>query len=166
MFIGFGSMADPDPRRTAEIFRETIGRLDRRVVVSQGWAGILSGCEERILSIRHEPHEALFPRTAAVVHHGGAGTTWTAARSGIPQLVVPHLMDQYWWGKRVAALKIGPEPIVRNKLSGQNLLNGLRRALDPELAQRAKDFAKPLVRRDGLSEGLAVLERVIAEGGR
>ena len=59
------------------------------------------------------PHELLFPRMAAIVHHGGAGTTSVAAWAGVPQLVVPHLLDQFYWGGRVAQLGLGPSLLPR-----------------------------------------------------
>ncbi len=164
VYVGFGSMADKDPATTVRIVRDAVDRTGRRALVSKGWAGIESESDGRILSIGHEPHDILFPRLAAVVHHGGAGTTWTAARAGTPQVVVPHLMDQYWWADRVAALGLGPAPIRRENLSEDRLEAALRKALDPAFAEACRRFAVPLRERNGLREGVTALEQVIAKG--
>jgi len=76
--------------------------------------------------IRSAPHHVLFRRVAAVVHHGGAGTTHTAARAGVPQIVVPHLADQYYWAYRVHHLGLAAAPLDRNALSSR----ALERAID------------------------------------
>lgn len=160
VYAGFGSMFDAAPRSTAEIVVEAARRAGRRVVVSEGWAGLVVDPGDDVLAIGHEPHEALFPRMAAVVHHGGAGTTWTAARSGVPQVVVPHLMDQPWWADRVGSLGLGPRPISYRKLSVATLETALRRATDPALVDRCARFARPLRARDGLAEGVRLLEEI------
>jgi sterol 3beta-glucosyltransferase len=79
---------------------------------------------------------------AAVVHHGGAGTTTSAARAGVPQIVVPHLFDQLYWGGRVSALGLGPPQIPRTRLSAERLAAALREVLENEVIQeRAQVFA-------------------------
>ena len=67
-------------------------------------------------------HPQLFPRCAAVVHHGGAGTTTTAARAGTPQIIVPHVMDQFYWADRVRLLGLGPTDLPRRNLDVQGLV--------------------------------------------
>src|SRR5207248_1968448 len=102
VYIGFGSMVDPDPEGTNAIIAEAIERVGCRAIVSSGWAGL--GQREphpRIHVIGPTPHAALFPRVAAVVHHGGAGTTHAAALAGVPQVIVPHLLDQFGWAHRI-----------------------------------------------------------------
>ena len=80
----------------------------RRVVVHRGWAALAPiDDQEDGFVVDDVNHQALFPRVAAVVHHGGAGTTTAAARAGTPQVVVPQLADQPYWGARVAELGIG-----------------------------------------------------------
>lgn len=86
-------------------------------------------------------HATLFRRVAAVVHHGGAGTTTTAARAGAPQVLIPHLLDQYYWANRVSQLGLGPPAIRRNQLTAAQLADTLAATLDNELlAQRADEL--------------------------
>ncbi len=90
-------------------------------------------------------HPELLARCAAVVHHGGAGTTTTAARSGAPQLVVPHLADQFYWGRRVVQLGLGAPPIRRSRLDSAGLVAALGAMLDNEVvAERAREVGERL----------------------
>jgi len=83
----------------------------------------------------------LFGRVAAIVHHGGAGTTMAAARSGKPQVVVPHNYDQYYWARRVARLGIGMSGPQAKDLEADRLVDALRRCLEPEVASAARTLA-------------------------
>jgi UDP:flavonoid glycosyltransferase YjiC (YdhE family) len=161
VFVGFGSMMDPDPEATASLVGAALARLGRRGLLAlRGPTPIRAGADAHVLRVGELPHEILFPRTAAVVHHGGAGTTATAARAARPQVVVPHLLDQYFWAKRVHALGVGPRPIWRARLSVERLVRALRPCLeDGALAGRARALAASLDPRDGLDLACATLEQ-------
>ena len=106
-------------------------------------------------------HAALFPRVAAVVHHGGAGTTTTAARAGVPQVVVPHVLDQFYWAERVRRLGLGPPPLARRQLRSARLRETLAVVLGNEaLAERARELGAAL--RADLDPD-AALPRILAE---
>ena len=97
------------------------------------------------MAIEPVAHASLFPRLAAVVHHGGAGTTHTASRAGVPQIVVPHVLDQFYFARRVHALGVAPSPIPRRKLSVERLVETLRATLENELlGERARELAQRL----------------------
>ncbi len=160
--VGFGSMAAPDPAATTRAVLEAVARLGCRALLSEGWAGLgdlpLPG---EVMRIGPVDHAALFPRLAALVHHGGAGTTTLAARSGVPQLVVPHLLDQYYWGERVRALGIGPPPLARRRLGADTLAGTLDAVLGNEILEaRAREVGERL--RAGVDLARA-LEAVLAE---
>ena len=143
VFLGFGSMTDPDPARTTRRLLEAIGRLGCRALLSRGWAGLGDGpLPEGVMTIEPVSHASLFPRLAAVVHHGGSGTTHTAARAGVPQIIVPHVLDQFYFGRRVAALGVGPPPIPRTRFGVERLVETLRATLENELvSERARELA-------------------------
>jgi UDP:flavonoid glycosyltransferase YjiC (YdhE family) len=143
VYFGFGSMTDPDPAATTSMIVEVIERLGCRAILSEGWAGIGEGAlPEGSMHIGAVPHSSLFPRVAAVVHHGGAGTTTRSAQAGVPQLIVPHLLDQFWWGRRVQELGVSPAPISRRRLNADSLQSSLRALLETEwLAERARELA-------------------------
>lgn len=106
VYVGFGSM--PMRAGAARVAIEAIRAHNRRVLVSRGWAGLTASDDlPDCMVIGEVNHQALFPRVAAVVHHGGAGTTTAAARTGVPQVVIPQMMDQAYWARRVTDLGIG-----------------------------------------------------------
>jgi vancomycin aglycone glucosyltransferase len=113
----------------------------RRVILSRGWADLAPGDElGDVVIVGDVNHQALFPRVAAVVHHGGAGTTTTAALAGAPQVVVPQIVDQPHWARRVAELGIGaahdgPVP------TSESLAAALEIALAPKTSVRAAEVA-------------------------
>ena len=78
-----------------------------------------------VFFIRNYPHEYLFPRTAAIIHHGGAGTTATATRSGRPQIIVPHILDQYYHGYKIFMSGLGAKPVRRSRISLKTITQAL-----------------------------------------
>ena len=146
--VGFGSMALAGSTDAAAIAIEAVRAHGRRVVLAQGWAGLAPADDAAdCFSVADVNQQALFPRVAAVVHHGGAGTTTAATRAGAPQVVVPQLADQPYWAGRVAELGVGaahdgPVPTVGS------LSTALEIALRPETRARAAEAA-PAIRADG-----------------
>ncbi|GAA2209759.1 glycosyltransferase [Nonomuraea monospora] len=107
VFVGFGSMVPDEPERVAA---EVIGAL-RRARMRGVVQGLPVAEDDDVRVVGEVAHEWLFPRTAAVVHHGGAGTTGTALAAGVPNVVCPFFSDQPFWARRVAALGAGPRPL-------------------------------------------------------
>jgi vancomycin aglycone glucosyltransferase len=140
VYLGFGSMRASD--QTAHVLIEATRSLGLRSILSQGWANLMpidkgNDC----LSIPDVNHEKLFSRVAAIVHHGGAGTTTAAARAGTPQIIIPHNYDQFYWAHRVQELGIGASGPLRDDITVENLAQALRAALQPELRMRAQALA-------------------------
>ncbi len=159
VYFGFGSMPVRDGIAQAAI--GAIRAHNRRVLLSRGWAEVapiddLSDC----MAVGEVNHQALFPRGAAVIHHGGAGTVTTAARAGVPQVVVPQMMDQAYWGRRVADLGIGAacEESVPDPAS---LSAALDMALAPATRARASEVAGT-IRADGATVAARLLIDAIA----
>jgi vancomycin aglycone glucosyltransferase len=126
---------------------DAVGAVGCRAVISQGWAGLGDGpLPGNVFVTGPVSHPRLFPRVAAAVHHGGAGTTTAVARAGVPQVVVPHIADQFYWGRRVSLLGLGPPPLPRAKLTAPRLAAALAEILDNELlAERAREFGARLL---------------------
>lgn len=167
VYMGFGSMADPAPARTAARLVEAARRAGARALISRGWAGLEAEAPEKdVLFIGAEPHEKLFPRCAAVVHHGGSGTTHAAARAGVPQVVMPQVLDQFFWAARVERLGLGPGRVARHGSSPAPLATALERCLKDEgLKATAKAFAGR-VGSDGCARAVTALEELAARGPR
>jgi UDP:flavonoid glycosyltransferase YjiC (YdhE family) len=125
IYLGFGSMNIRDPRRFACILRQAVRRAGVRLVLDRGWGGLEVEPSDRILSVGELPHRRLFPCLAGVCHHGGAGTTHAAAHAGVPQLVMPYGIDQFYWGRRAHQLGLGPRPMPPHGLDIDTLARGL-----------------------------------------
>jgi len=161
VFVGFGSMPDAQPGRTLALIVEAIRRTGCRAIVSTSAAGPeMSALGQDLLCVGRLPHARLFPRLALAVHHGGAGTCARAARAGIPQVIVPHLLDQFPWSTRLARRGLAPEPLFRRDLTSQALAARIRTALDdPTMRERAASLARTLVGRDGAEAAAEILTR-------
>ena len=132
VYVGFGSMRAP--KDIARVAIEAIRALGRRALVSRGWAGLaLIDDRDDCFAVGEVNQQALFGRVAAVVHHGGAGTTTAAARVGAPQVVVPQMADQPYWAGRVAGLGIGTAHDGPAPTTG-SLSAAIRTALTPRPA--------------------------------
>ena len=141
IYVGFGSMPDESPRESAALVMRAAAMAKKRLVLSRGWAALApENLTDDVLLVDSLPHTTLFARCAAVVHHGGAGTTTTAARAGVPQIVVPHLLDQFFWGARVEEHGLGVVCARRSKLTAEKLARSMLTVTEtPSYATRAHD---------------------------
>ena len=115
-----------------------------------------------ILRVDNIPHDWLFPRMAAVVHHGGAGTTGAGLRAGIPTVVVPFFGDQYFWGWRVHELGAGPKWLPRKMLTPANLGAAICQAVENEdIIRRAAELGWRIRAEDGVQTAVRVIERLL-----
>lgn len=141
VYVGFGSMSAHAPQDIARTAVEASRRHGRRVLLSRGWSELdLADYGDDCLVIGEVNQQALFPRLAAVVHHGGAGTTTAAARAGVPQVVVPLLGDQPYWASRVVALGIGTS-YEGSTPAVDSLSETLGEVLAPEVRSRAAEVS-------------------------
>lgn len=163
VYVGFGSMGfgkGADRRRDAVLSALRVHGL--RGIVATGWGGITTGeaGTDDVLVLEGVPHEWLFPRVAAVVHHGGAGSTAAGIRAGRPTLIVPFLGDQPFWGARVQALGVGPPPLPARQL-GTGLAERLGELVNTaSYASRAEEVGAAVRAEDGLAAGVQVLEQI------
>lgn len=168
VYIGFGSMGfGRHAAARGRLIAEAVERAGIRAVVASGWGGVsLQEASPRILALEEAPHEHLFPRVDAVVHHGGAGTTAAGLRAGRPTLVCPVLGDQAFWGQRVASLAAGPAPMLLRTLTAQVLADHLRQLVaDPGYARGATAVGELLRQEDGTGAAVRVLEDIAAGPG-
>ena len=127
----------------------------QRGVLLSGWAGLGKGrtLPEFVFSAESLPHSWLFPRMAAVVHHGGAGTTGAALRSGIPSVLTPLAADQPSWARQVHALGAGPAPLPFQTLTAERLAEAIREAVtNAAMRQRATELSKQIQAEDGVGQ--------------
>jgi len=135
----------------------------RAVVSSDSHSpGPLPGGSRRVFFEKEIPHRWLFPRVAAVMHHGGAGTTAEALRAGIPSLVFPGAADQYFWAERIARLGAGPPPVARRDLTPAGLARLFTRAAtDREMRERARRIGEKIQAENGVARAVEELRPLI-----
>jgi UDP:flavonoid glycosyltransferase YjiC (YdhE family) len=150
VFVGFGSMAPGSGDRLAGPVLAAVRAAGVRAVVQAGWSGLtVDPPAHDVMSIGEVPHDWLFPRTAAVVHHAGAGTTAAGLRAGVPAVAVPVLADQPFWAGRLHALEVAPAPIPLAHLTAGRLARAIRQAVhNPRHRARAQAMAGRLATED------------------
>jgi UDP:flavonoid glycosyltransferase YjiC (YdhE family) len=162
VYVGFGSMSSRNPEATANLILDALARTGQRGIIHAGWGGLQrADLPGSVLMIEGAPFSWLFPRVAAVVHHGGAGTTSAGLRAGVPSVVVPFFGDQPFWGQRVADLGVGPAPIPRKKLTAERLAGAIRIAVTDEVMRgRAVELGAKIRAEDGIARAVAVVEQM------
>ncbi len=161
IYIGFGSMPSSKPEATANLVIQALTQTGQRGVLSAGWGGLKKEqLPETVCMVGSVPHSWLFPHMAAVVHHGGAGTTAAGLAAGIPSIVTPFFGDQPFWGQRVYRLGVGPQPIPRQRLTVGRLAEAIRCAVsDTVMQQRAADLGQRIRAEDGIANAVAIIGR-------
>jgi UDP:flavonoid glycosyltransferase YjiC (YdhE family) len=163
VYVGFGSMGGRDPEHFAGIVLEALAKSGCRGILATGWGGLqVSKVPEKVFVLDSAPHGWLFPRMAAVVHHGGAGTTAEGLRAGVPTVIVPFIVDQRFWGQRVWGLGIGPKPIPAKRLTAEKLAEAIRGATsDSGLKQRAEAVGIAIRAEDGAGSAVKVVKQYL-----
>jgi len=164
VYIGFGSMPFR-AERNSEIVLEAARQWGGRVVIGKGWGGLNpKHLPDSIFAIDKAPHDKLFRHMAAVVHHGGAGTTSAGLHAGRPTFIVPQTVDQPYWGRRVYELGCGPKPVLLRKLTPEILAETLADLTTNASYQRAAgQLADKLNAENGAQNAVAVIEEIIED---
>ncbi len=163
VYIGFGSMTNRNPQQVTALALEALKRSGQRGLLLTGWGGISqSDLPDTVFKIDSAPHDWLFPRMAAVVHHGGAGTTAAGLRAGVPSILIPHFADQPFWGNAVGRLGVGPKAIPRHKLTIDNLTAALKSAVeDSGIRSRAAALGEKIRAEDGVGNATRIINQIL-----
>jgi UDP:flavonoid glycosyltransferase YjiC (YdhE family) len=168
VYVGFGSMGDAEPERVTRMVLEALKQTGQRGVLLTGWGGLQrTEGQERVFFVEDVPHAWLLPQMAAVVHHGGAGTTGAGLRAGVPSIVLPLAGDQHAWAGRVASLGVGPRMERMARLTVEGLAKGIDAAVnDTGMQARAAALGAKIRAEDGVGTAVGIIERAAAGRAR
>lgn len=157
--VSFGSMLNRDAKKIDSIIRESLRLTNNRGIILSGWSEVKNDSTKEILYIDAVPHQWLLPRCKVIIHHGGAGTTAAGLRAGIPNIVIPFVADQPFWGKRVHAIDAGPIPIPVNKISTEKLTSAIIETDKYAIRKHSKDIGQILRNEDGVGFSIDFIEK-------
>ena len=162
VYVGFGSMAGRNPQRLTQIVIAALQKAKVRGIIATGWGGLaVNDLPDTILQIDNAPHDWLFTRMAAVVHHGGAGTTAAGLRAGCPTIICPFFGDQPFWGQRVQALGVGSKPIPQKKLTVEKLATAICEVTtNPTIRQKAEALGKKISAEEGVANAISFIRTI------
>jgi sterol 3beta-glucosyltransferase len=165
IYIGFGSMVSRGSEKASRIVLDALRQSGQRGVIATGWGGpSQSDLPDEVFVVKSVPHDWLFPQMAAVVHHGGAGTTGAGLRAGVPSIIIPFSKDQPFWARRVKALDVGPDPIPRKRLAADRLAHAMRVAVTHEpIRKRAAALGQIIRAEDGVGNAIRVFNQTVRD---
>jgi sterol 3beta-glucosyltransferase len=164
LYIGFGSMKDKSQfKRTFDIIIMALELSNQRAIVGLGWNSLdyNESIPERVLLVDNVPFTWLFPQMAAVVHHGGSGTTATGLYAGKPTIIIPFNADQPAWGRRVYELGVGAKPIPKKKLTAEKLASAIIYSLNPKIVKKAEELGQKLRKEKGVDNAVKIIDDYI-----
>ena len=161
VYVGFGSMSDKDPERRTRLALRALELTGQRGVLSTGWGGVTRlETSANVIFVDDIPHSWLFPRMAAVVHHGGAGTTAAGLRAGVPSLITPFMLDQYSWANKVVKMGVGPRMPDAKRLTAEKLAQAIDIAVtDNAMRVHAANFGEKIRAENGVARAVEIIER-------
>lgn len=168
IYIGFGSMTSGDTQKTMQMVCYALSKIHMRAILSTGWSDMDTNSINTVdlpdsiyLLNEFVPHQWLFERVKAVVHHGGAGTTYAGLRAGVPSMVIPFGSDQFFWGTRVYRLGCGPKPLSYKKMTGEKLAQRLLALCTPAYYAQARLLCDALAKENGIDNAANIVEDYI-----
>jgi sterol 3beta-glucosyltransferase len=160
VYVGFGSIGDPSLAvKTTELVIDALKLSGQRGILATGWSGManIDNVPEGLFILESAPHSWLFPRMAAIVHHGGAGTIAAGLKAGIPSIIIPHSNDQFAWGRRVYELGVGSKPIPRKNLTAGKLSDAIKFALATKIKEAAEDLGIKIQSENGTATAAKII---------
>lgn len=164
VYVGFGSVSFQDMRKMTDVVLAALAQTGQRGILAAGWSNLGQRpiFPANVLAIEGAPHDWLFPQCAAAVHHGGAGTTAIALRSGIPNIIIPFAFDNPFWAWRLTELGVGVPAIPPKELTAPRLADALTTVLhDEAMRARQVEVSRKIQAEDGVGQAIAVFEQYL-----
>jgi UDP:flavonoid glycosyltransferase YjiC (YdhE family) len=153
VYIGFGSVQIENPEEFTKLIVNAVDKAGCRAIVGAGWTGLGNGhINTHVFCVGDTDHGTLFPQLSGIVHHGGSGTTHTAARAGIPQFILPQFYDQYFWGNSIFKNGIGPKSVIPKKMTIKTMANALNEFKNGKYVKEASQLSQSMKNEDGVQE--------------
>ncbi|MEE9321193.1 MAG: glycosyltransferase [Granulosicoccus sp.] len=167
VYVGLGSMQLKNPQAFMRTVLDGLQRAGCRAILSGNLFERLSDKHPdntgSTICVSRVPHDQLFKACAAVVHHGGAGTTDTALRANRSQIVLPYMLDQHWTAWRLHRLGLIPEPVRADRLTAEDFPRMLHEVRGEEMAANTANAHHLSMQADGIGKSVALIERAAAE---
>lgn len=126
VYLTFGSVQQAAPEWSMDLFLEAVALTGCRAIIQTSSPRFPAGVrQDQVYFIGRHPHQPVFNRCAAVVHHGGAGTTHAATRSGCPSVVIPFMDEQLFWARQLQGLQLAGKPLPSRRVNAVALAKGL-----------------------------------------
>ncbi len=156
--IGFGS---PGTQGYLSMLEEALNLADAQAVLTLPEKYHREIKSKNIFPIAYVPHDWLYKRVKAAIHHGGAGTTSASLHAGIPTITMPLAIDQFFWGERIQKLGVGLS-IPQRKLNAENLAQAITEALhNKEMQTQAKIISEALNKEDGITVAVSQIRKLL-----
>lgn len=163
VYVGFGSMGAAHADARAATVLKAVALTGERAVLAAGWGGLkVDELPANVFMLDAAPHDWLFPRMKAVVHHGGAGSTMAGLRAGKPTVICPFFGDQPFWGQVVQRAGVGAAPVPQKSLSAERLASAIQAALQPDVVQQAAAMGERIRAEDGVERAVHIIERELS----
>jgi len=157
--VTFGSMINKESSKVIKSILAAADQLNLRVILISGWAILPEDYSNHsVYLINAIPHAFIFPKCSTIIHHGGAGTTAAAARSGKPQIIIPHIGDQPFWSDRMYSLGVSSPPLKMKKIDSNLMVKALKFTTDPNIITKAFELGQKIAAEDGLGSTIRIIE--------
>ncbi len=163
VFITLGSMfsLDTAPVASAELLVRGALFAGCRAIIQAPWEKLPDIPDHpQIYKLREAPHRHIFPSCAAVVHHGGAGTTHSATLHGCPSIIIEHIADQAFFGNELHRLGAAPKVLHRRSITPRKLAKAITQVLgDPGMKKRAETLREVMLSENGVDRAAELIEK-------
>jgi len=163
IYIGFGSMSDTSSQKTTELIIKALKKTNQKAIIATGWGGLeKTDTSDNIFFVETIPHDWLFSKVSAVIHHGGSGTTAAGLKAGIPTIITPFFGDQNFWAQRCFNLGVSPKPILYKNLNLEFLINAINKVTtDDTLINRANYIGEMIRQENGVENAVKIINKYL-----